>query len=76
MEVYTFSNNEWLSVKVPSGLEGQELFYASVYTSLTQVKGLPPQKARVIAEAATMKRLYPGLMYGSVLEKELKLIRE
>jgi hypothetical protein len=75
-DVFTFSMNDWISVKVPTGLEGQELFYASTYALLTREKGIAPQKARVIAEAATMKRLYPGLMYGSVLERDLQLIRD
>lgn len=75
MEVYTFSNNDWISVRIPSGLDGQEFYYASVYTSLTQDKGIPHKKAKVIAEAAAMKRLYPGLMYGSMLERDLEVLR-
>ena len=76
MEVYTFSKDNWIPVIVPYGIEGQELYYASVWALLTQSKGIPHPKASVIAEAAAMKRLYPGLMYGSVLERELKLTRE
>ena len=74
-DVYTFSMNDWISVKVPTGIEGQELFYASTYAFLTREKGIAQQKAKVIAEAATMKRLYPGLMYGSVLERDLNLLQ-
>jgi hypothetical protein len=76
MEVYTFSKDNWIPVIVPYGLDGQELYYASVWAFLTNVKDIPDKKASVIAEAAAMKRLYPGLMYGSVLERELKLTRE
>jgi hypothetical protein len=74
--VLTFSKNDWVSVRIPSGLDGQELYYASVYASLTQDKGVDVKKAKILAEAAAMKRLYPGLMYGSVLERDLQILRE
>ncbi len=75
-DVVTFSKNEWISVSVPSGLEGQELYYASMYSLLTRVKGVSQEKAIVIAEAAAMKRLYPGLVYGKMLESDLQKLRE
>jgi hypothetical protein len=73
-EIYTFSKNEWIPVQVPSGLEGQEMFFAFSYTLLVREKGIDAKRALVIAEAAAMKRLYPGLMYGSLLEKDLLLL--
>jgi hypothetical protein len=76
MNTYTFSQNEWVQVKVPSGLEGQEMYYASLYALLTQEKGIDAKKAMIIAEAAAMKRLYPGLQYGRMLEKDLELLRD
>ena len=76
MEVYTFSKDNWIPVIVPYGIDGQELYYASVYALLTNVKGIPDKKASIIAEAAAMKRMYPGLMYGSVLERDLRLLTD
>jgi predicted metal-binding protein len=75
-EIYTFSKNEWIPVQVPSGLEAQEMFFAFSYTLLVREKGIDAKRALVIAEAAAMKRLYPGLMYGSLLEKELEILRD
>ncbi len=70
MEVIIFSDSEFISVKVPSGLDGQEYFYAIQYTNLKKM-GYSEMKASIIAEAAAMKRLYPGLVYGKVLEDEI-----
>jgi len=39
-------------------------------------KGLDEKKATVLAEAATAKRMYPEIMYDSVLEKELEQLFE
>ena len=69
--VVVFSDNRFVEVRVPEGLEGEELVYATFFCSFLQ-KGWDEAKARRVAEAAVYKRLYPGLGYGKMLEGELK----
>jgi hypothetical protein len=71
-EVFTFSRNQWISVKVPLSVQGQELYYAFLWAKLVHEKGVSEQKASIIAEATVFKRLYPGLVYGEKLESEIK----
>ncbi len=72
MDIPTFSRNEWITVRVPTSLRGQELFYAFLWAKLVYEKGMSEQKASILAEATVFKRLYPGLVYGEKLESELK----
>lgn len=70
--VFSSKQNSWILVKVPAELcvEGYEEMYATLFTHLVD-KGVSEQRASQIAEAAVLKRQYPGLQYDSKLENDL-----
>ncbi len=71
MEVLVFSNNEYVSIKVPVGLDGKEYYFASIFAHLVNERGMIREKALQISEAAAFKKLYPGIVYGKQLEDEI-----
>ena len=70
--VVVLCRNQFLEVLVPEGLEGEEYFYGTLLLHLQQEKGIAAERAKQIAEAAVYKRLYPGLVYGKLLEEDLE----
>jgi len=46
----------------------------AVMHSAAKVKGFSDTRAITIAEAIVNKRIYPGIKYGHVLEKEIRSI--
>lgn len=68
----TFSRGAWISVPVPKGRSKKDLqFYATIYAA-AHIHG--PSRAAILAEVAVNKRLYPGIMYDSRIEADLKAL--
>lgn len=70
----TFSRGAWISVIVPKCIDPcwskKDLqFYATIYAA-AHVHGAI--RAAILAEVAVNKRLYPGIMYDSRIEADLK----
>lgn len=75
-----FSAGKWLTVNLPKGHDpcwspSDTWYYATTWAACLR-KGLDEKKATVLAEAATAKRMYPEIMYDSVLEKDLEELFE
>lgn len=75
----TFSNGAWISVFPPKFIDPcwskKDLqLYATIYAAAAEKHA--HNYASAIAEIAVNKRLYPELKYGSVLEKDLRVLYE
>lgn len=74
--VVVFTNDMWVTVGIPKGHDpcwgtSDKYYYASSYTA-AKALGFPEQRARVLAEALTSRRLYPGLVYEKSIEQDLR----
>lgn len=68
-----FSNGKWLTVNIPLNpcwSPSDTWYYATMWASCLR-KGLDEKKATVVAEAATTKRMFPDIVFDSVLEKSI-----
>jgi hypothetical protein len=73
----TFSRGGWISVKLPNYVDPcwskKDLqLYATVYAAGSEKYG--EGSATILAEIAVNKRLYPDIVYGSALEKQLQAL--
>lgn len=70
-----FSNGDWIDVALPKGYDPnwttQDTYYYATIWALASRKGFSRQKARQLAEAAVSKRIYPGILFYSQIEKDL-----
>jgi len=67
--------NQWIQVAIPDGLDplwlnGDIFHYAAMFVA-AQEKGFSQSRAEQLAEALVNRRLYPGIVYHSDLEKDL-----
>lgn len=71
-------DNQWISVTVPRGLDplwmDSDVFYYSAMFVAAQERGFSEKKSGELAEALVNRRLYPGIVYHTITEKELSLI--
>jgi hypothetical protein len=68
-----FSNGKWLNVNIPLNpcwSPSDTWYYATMWAAGIR-KGLDEKKATVVAEAATTKRMFPDIVFDSVLEKSI-----
>ena len=75
--VLVFSNNSWIHVDIPVGHDpswstADMSFYGTMFAAASQL--FPTERAVSIAEAVVSKRLYPGLVYDKVLERDIASI--
>lgn len=66
-----FSGGNWISVRIPLNpcwSPSDTWYYATMWAAGVR-KGLDEKKATVLAEAAVTKRMYPEIVFDSVLEK-------
>jgi len=75
MNRLVFRGAEWISVLIPKGIdpvwvEADLLYYATAWAA-AQAAGFSEKRSEQLAEALVSKRLYPGLVYDSVLEGDL-----
>ncbi len=78
MNRLVFADNTWKSVSIPKGhdpswIEADFLYYASCWV-LAESKGFSEKRSEQLAEALVSKRLYPGIVYDKILEKDLKTL--
>ena len=70
----TFSSGAWLSIIPPKYIDlfwrKKDLqFYATIYAACSQEHD--ERRARILAEVAVNKRLYPEIKYDSRIEADL-----
>ena len=68
-----FSNGKWLTVNIPLNpcwSPSDTWYYATMWAAGVR-KGMDEKKATVVAEAATTKRMFPDIVFDSVLEKSI-----
>ena len=75
MQRLVFMGTFWKSVTIPKGVdpvwvEADFLFYATSWAA-AHAAGFSEKRSEQLAEALVSKRLYPGLVYDSVLERDL-----
>ena len=67
--------NQWLQVAIPNGLDplwlNSDIFHYAAMFVAAQEKGFSQSRAEQLAEALVNRRLYPGIVYHSDLEKDL-----
>lgn len=73
-----FSAGEWISVDLPVGRDpawtpADSWVYAAAFAA-SQRAGHAAAKSSVIAEAIVNRRLYPGIIYDALLERDIKSI--
>lgn len=70
-----FSKGEWIDVELPKGYDPnwttQDTYYYATIWALASSKGFSRQKASQLGEAAVSKRMYPGILFYSQIEKDL-----
>jgi hypothetical protein len=71
-----FSKGEWITVPLPSDQWSfsDQLLYGNVYAYATRERNVSLERACQIAEAVVFKRLYPGTVMNSELEKLISWI--
>jgi len=72
--------NQWLKVPIPNGLDPlwlneDILHYAAMFVAAEE-KGFSQTRAEQLAEALVNRRLYPGIVYHTDLEKDLTDLRK
>ena len=70
-----FSNGRWIQVLLPKGYDpcwmlANKQYYATMWAAAIQK--YEAKRAEIVAEAATMKQLYPELSYDKGLESDIK----
>ena len=71
------SGGHWKSVDLPMGRDptwtvAEEYVFAAAYTSALLL--FPERRARTVAEACVLRRLYPGLRYDAAMERDIQSI--
>lgn len=69
-----FSKGEWRTIEMPAGTSfsfADGLTYANLWSYAVYEKGVKGEVATQLAEAAVMKRLYPGVKFHASLEEKL-----
>jgi hypothetical protein len=71
------SEGQWISVSLPKGRDtswtvADEYAFAAAYASA--IRRFNEARAKVVAEAATFRRLYPGLVFDARLEQDIQSI--
>jgi len=69
-----YSNGKWVSVDLPNldpcWLVSDTWYYATIYAAAVN-SGFLEKRARIIAEAAVNKRIYPEISYDKGIESDL-----
>ena len=69
-----YSDGKWISVNLPSldpcWLVSDTWYYATIYAAAID-RGFSEKRARIIAEAAVNKRIYPEISYDKGIENDL-----
>ena len=69
-----YSDGKWVSVDLPSldpcWLVSDTWYYATIYAAAIH-RGFLEKRARIIAEAAVNKRIYPEISYDKGIENDL-----
>ena len=71
------SEGQWVSISLPKGRDSSwtvadEYAFAAAYASA--IRKYQHARATNIAEAAVLRRMYPGLLFDKLLEKDIQSI--
>jgi hypothetical protein len=71
------SEGEWISVPLPKGRDpswtvADEYTFAAAYASA--IRKYEHARATNVAEAAVLRRIYPGLLFDKLLEQNIQSI--
>ena len=74
--IFSPSSMDWITVNIPEGhnmdwSSSECMYYGTLFTLASQ-NGFDRKRAVIIAEAGVSKRLYPGIIFDSSIEYDLK----
>jgi hypothetical protein len=75
-----FRKGQWIQYTVPNSMDPlwsqADLYQAAAFYGTAVSQGYSPSESAALAEAYSMKKIYSGLEYPSLLESKLKKIMD